>query len=282
MSGSMRDLRRRIRALTSTEQLTRAMRTVASSKYNRVQQRSRRFYPYSQAAFRLLQAVGAQEEAPRAMERVSYVCFTANRGLCGAYNADLMRYLAELLQQEEREYSVYLCGRWGVENAALYEVDHVQRDFPAHDIPEYAQARDMADFLWELWSSGVTDEVIFVYQKSRSILSQTPVSERFLPLTTEGEPAGGEYIFSPERERLLPALRSQCLSARAYGVMLMAAEGAQGAMMNAMRQASDNAQEMLGELKLELNRMRQQAITTEMLELASGKNANKDSEDSDE
>lgn len=282
MSGSMRDLRRRIRALNSTEQLTRAMRTVAASKYNRVQQRSRRFIPYSQAAFRLLRKVGAAEEAPRKNERVCYVAFTANRGLCGAYNADLMRYLAGLLQEEEREYSVVLCGRWGVENAALYEVDHIRQNFPVSDIPEYAQGRELAGCLWQLWESGQADEVVFVYQKSRNILSQTPVAERFLPLTTEKPESEIVYIFSPEREKLLPALRSQCLSAQTYGVMLMAAEGAQGAMMNAMGQAADNAEEMLRDLKLELNRLRQQAITTEMLELASGKNANKDSEDSDE
>ena len=169
-----------------------------------------------------------------------------------------------------------------MENAALYEVDHIRQNFPVSDIPEYAQGRELAGCLWQLWESGQADEVVFVYQKSRNILSQTPVAERFLPLTTEKPESEIAYIFSPEREKLLPALRSQCLSAQTYGVMLMAAEGAQGAMMNAMGQAADNAEEMLRDLKLELNRLRQQAITTEMLELASGKNANKDSEDSDE
>lgn len=281
MSGSMRDLRRRIRALNSTEQLTGAMRTVAASKYSRLQLATRRFAPYAEASLRFLQMVDTPTETPRESKRVWYVCFTANRGLCGAYNADLMRSLAGHLQAERRECSMIFVGRWGAENAAVYDIHPVLRSFPVADTPNYDQAQALSDYLWEQWSSGAVDEVRFLSQQGRSILTLSPVCETFLPLPIEttGEE---ECLFVPSREELVPRLRRHCLTALVYKTMLSAAEGAQGAMMNAMRQASDNASDMLRELTLELNRLRQQAVTTEMLELAGSKNAMKDSEDSHE
>lgn len=109
MSGSMRDLHRRIRSVSSTQQMTRAMRTVAVAKYSRAQTAARAFEPYRAACERLLRASGGWEDAPRPVKRVCYVAVAANRGLCGSYNLELVRYLAEVLAEEKQEYSVVLC-----------------------------------------------------------------------------------------------------------------------------------------------------------------------------
>lgn len=281
MSGSMRDLRRRIRALNSTEQLTRAMRTVAASKYSRLQQMAKRYAPYAETSLQFLQAADTPDVAKRNTNRVLYVCFTANRGLCGAYNIDLMRALSARLASEERECGVIFAGRWGAENAAVYEIDPVLRSFPAEDFPTFPQAQALSAYLWEQWESGQVSEVCLVFQQGRSILTLEPVFKPLLPLPVS-QHSDTEVFMEPGPESLLPKLQAQYVSATVYSAMLTAAEGAQGAMMNAMRQASDNAADMLRELTLEKNRLRQQAVTTEMLELAGSKNAMRNSEDSHE
>ena len=272
MSGSMRELRHRIRSVGSTEQMTRAMRTVAVSKYSRVQATAQAFEPFRDACGRLLQAVGGTGDAPRpVVKRVCYVCVTANRGLCSSYNLEVIRYLTELLAKEEHDYSVILCGRWGEENAAGCGVGHIAETIPIPDTPDYGKALELTRHLRKLWTDGTADEVVLVWQRFRNILTQTPDSVRLLPFAgSEAVPAEERYLFLPDRESLLPGLREQCLTSQVYGILLSAASGAHGAMLVAMRQAADNSAEMLAALELQLNRMRQATVTTEVLELSSG------------
>ncbi len=270
MSGSMRDLHRRIRSISSTQQMTRAMRTVAVAKYSRAQATARAFEPYRAACERLLRASGGWKDEPRPVRRVCYVAVAANRGLCGSYNLELGRYLAGVLAEEKREYSVVLCGRWLRDNAAGLGIGGVIHRFELPDVPDYDHALELTRYLRDLWEREKADRVVFVTQRFRNVLTRSPGLTPFLPFGAAGEGGRDEYLFVPDRKSILPGLEEQCLTSQVYGLLLSAAQGAHGAMLVAMRQASDNSQEMLDRLKLEFNRMRQAAVTTEVLELTGG------------
>lgn len=206
------------------------------------------------------------------MKRVCYVAVAANRGLCGSYNLELVRYLAEVLAEEKQEYSVVLCGRWLRDNAAGLGIGGVIRWFDLPDVPDYAHALELTRYLRELWEREKADRVVFITQRFRNVLTRSPGLTPFLPFGAAGEGGRDEYLFVPDRKSILPGLEEQCLTSQVYGLLLSAAQGAHGAMLVAMRQASDNSQEMLDRLKLEFNRMRQAAVTTEVLELTGGAN----------
>lgn len=134
------------------------------------------------------------------MRRVCYVAVAANRGLCGSYNLELVRYLAEVLAEEKQEYSVVLCGRWLRDNAAGLGIGGVIRWFDLPDVPDYAHALELTRYLRELWESGQADQVVFVTQRFRNILSRAPGLTPFLPFGAAGEGGRDEYLFVPDPE----------------------------------------------------------------------------------
>ncbi len=271
MSDNMRDLKRRIKTVSNTEQVTHAMRTVAVSKYNRVHKQAQSFAPYRAECARLLSFVGDGGEAARGADApVCYVVVTANRGLCGGYNEELLAALKRKLAAEEEPYNVIVCGRWGADNAAARGVEHIAGSLALSDVPTYEEALALYRSLRALWDGGEARRVVFAYQAFRNILTQVPTAFTLLPADTVEAAEDEDTLFVPDRESILPQLREQCLAAQVYGLLLTAAEGAHGAMLVAMRTASDNSHEMLSSLELELNRLRQAAVTTEVIEIAGG------------
>lgn len=272
--SSAQELKRRIRTVATTEQVASAMRTTAMSKYTRTHAKSQDFHRYLDECLRLLHLLGSADAAPDGVcrrRRVCYVAITANRGLCGDYNEALFRFLKQTLAQEQEESCLILCGKWGAERVASRGLENVIDVFPVDSVPAYAQAKALYLRILELWTRGEVDRVVFVYQRFRNILTQTPVCEQIFPVApTEEGAAAQDVIFVPGREEMLPRLREQCLAAQVYGILLNAAEGAHGAMLMAMRTAADNCAEVRAALELELNRMRQAAVTTEVLEISGG------------
>ena len=165
------------------------------------------------------------------------------------------------------------------------KIEGVSQTFDVDDIPTYAQAVKISEYLRELFLSGEVDQVCFVYQAFKNILTQTPVTKTFLPYKREELPgddgsAGDdtEYLFIPDRESILGDLVIRCLNTEVYRILLDMAVGANGSMMMAMRNASENSSTMIADLSLKLNRMRQNSVTTEVLEIASGTVAKEEEE----
>ncbi len=276
--SSAQELKRRIRTVITTEQVASAMRTSAMSKYTRTHKKSQDFQTYLAECRRLLRLVGSDDSAPDdgcRRRRVCYVAITANRGLCGDYNEALFRFLQQTLASEQEEACLILCGKWGAERAASHGLENVIDVLPVDSVPAYAQAKALYLRVLALWTRGEVDRVVFVYQRFQNILTQVPVCEQLFPAAPAEETAAvPDVIFVPGRAEMLPRLREQCLAAQVYGILLSAAEGAHGAMLMAMRAAADNCAEMRAALELELNRMRQAAVTAEVLELSGGAAAN--------
>lgn len=273
MSASIRDVKRRIRSITSTGQITQAMKTVALSKYNRVHGRMEAFLPYEEACQRVLSHMGSGGlPAPEVTEeRVCYVVITANRGLCGSFNMDLLRFVEVELAREKRPCFLAVCGKWGQNLCQEGRLTNVRKLFPAADLPEYEQAETLAAWLTELYTSGEVTEIRVCSQHFENLLRQTPKCVTLFPQEcAEAAPAEEEILCLPDRDTVLQTLRDRCVASRVFGLLLSAAAGAHAAMLVAMRAASDSSSAMLGELTLHYNRLRQAAVTTEVLELAGG------------
>ena len=266
--STLRELKRRIRSVTSTQQMTQAMKMVSVSKYNRALARSSAFEPYEAQCRRLLQAVGgAALTLPegRQVRRVCYVALTGNRGLCGDYNQVVLRLLRQTLQAQTLPCQVLIAGKWGHENAADIPHEYVELE----DIPTWEQSGQLAGRLMELFRSGQADEIYVVYQRFQNVLNRQAVCQRLLPQEDARPETAEDYLFEPDREALIRALLERCMYAQVYGLLLSAATGFHGAMMMTMRSAADNSQAMLESLSLTMNRLRQSSVTTQVLEISS-------------
>ncbi|MBO4330815.1 MAG: F0F1 ATP synthase subunit gamma [Oscillospiraceae bacterium] len=263
-------LRRRIKSIKSTAQITKAMETVAASKYGRVLAMGESFGAYMRSLEAVMRGTVEMPGGRETAKSVCYVLFTGNRGMCGQYNADVINLLEELLREETRPYTVVACGRKGEEALARSTVPFESFELP--DVPEERRAELLEEKLYALRTAGLADEIFLVYGKYKNVLVHTPVSESLLPQSGESGngPAGEEYIFLPDREALTERMKKQYVKARIYSVMLSAAEGFHSAVLTAMRSACDSSDEMLERLEKELSRKRQGEITTEVLELAAG------------
>ncbi len=273
MSSGMHDLQRRIKTVQSTHKVTSAMRTVAAAKYNRARVQAENFAPYRDACLKLLADVGIEYEAAPSAGRPCYLAVTANRGLCGSYNEDLMRSLCDRLDKEKGDYCVIICGRWGCDHFSSFGIKNVVKTFYLSDIPTPAEVEKLCAYLRGLYSSGEVGSITAVTQTFKNILNQTPALTRILPPEASPPSVPGKYIFEPDRSAITQQLKDRCLMANVYGLLLSAAEGAHGAMLIAMRQAAESSDTMLRQLERTLNRMRQAAVTTEVIEVSSSAEA---------
>ena len=272
MKGTIHSLKRRIKSIRSTGQMTNAMKTVAISKYNRTLAALQLFTPYYDACSALLAEVGF---APNGNEikrgnKICFVVLTANRGLCGTYNNDVFKKLSEVIPPDGN-YCVVICGRWGQNSYKSKQIQNVIKCFDIPDIPDYGSASALAAYLQGLYESDTEiGSVRFVMQEFINIMTQIPTENEYLPPAVLDTAAQTEYVFDPDKAQLSQGLQTRCLNAAVYKYLLSSAVGAHGAMFVAMRTSAENSEEMLNNLELELNRMRQTAVTTQVIEIASG------------
>lgn len=278
--ANIRAIRSRIKSVQSTQQITKAMKMVAVAKLRRTQGGMDAMRLFAEKSQEILDALLAGDHPdfenrflqPRAgIQRVCYVLFVGNRGLCGVYNSALLRHLTQLLQAETRPYSVVVCGRWGHEALAAGGLP-VARTFPElSDTPTMEQALEVSEYLKRMYLSGEADEIHLVYQRYQSALQQTPASLQLLPAQPETRGgAANDYLFEPDQETILENVMQLYLNNTVYSVMLEARVGEHAARMTAMSAATDSTSELIGELQLQLNRARQGAITTEISEIVGG------------
>ncbi len=283
--ASMREIRARIRSVKNTQQITKTMKMVASAKLHRTQSGLSGIRSFARRSQHVLAELMAGENAgydnefllPRKEVRtVCYVLFVGNRGLCGVYNHAVLRYAQELVQADERPCTVVVCGSWGRDIIAQSGLP-VRHTFDAlSDTPDMAEALPVADYLKRLYLSGEADEIHLVYQRFQSALQQVPDQVQLLPArlqVQQREEAGNDYIFEPDARSVLENMVQLYLNNMVYSVLLEAKVSEQASRMAAMSAATDATTELINDLSLQLNRVRQAAITTEIAEIVGGANA---------
>jgi F-type H+-transporting ATPase subunit gamma len=284
--ASTRDIRRRIRSVGNTAKITKAMQMVAASKMRKAQQAALNMRPFAATLYRLQRKATTQSVdfthpllEVRPVKRRAVILIGGDKGLCGALNSNLFR----LASKFDQESTVFITA--GRRPAQFVARTHRQlfAEFEYRDSPRYSEAKAIASCARDLFLNGEVDQVFIVATRFVNTLTQEPVSIGFLPvgeikgLKLEGAPSEEElaahqveYLFEPSPEAFLGYLLSHYLNIYIYQVLLNAKASEQSARMVAMKNATDNAEELIDDLTLEYNKLRQGKITTELLEIVSG------------
>ena len=292
--ASTQDLKRRVRSISNTRKLTRAMELVASARLRRAQQRIEAMRPYADRMGELMAGTSKAAGAVRlplmqrreAVKTVAIVPVTGDRGMAGAFNAQILRRAAAVsrdLQAQGVQVRWLPVGRKGISTLRFqrYDLDGSWGGFS--DKPAYADAQAIAHRLTELYVNEEIDRATVVYNKFVSPLVQQvtvtdvlPISEEMLATDDEErqqDALQGDFIFEPEPEEILQRLLPVYLETELYRALLESAASEQGARMTAMRNASKAAGELIDTLTLAMNRARQAEITQEILEVVAGADA---------
>jgi F-type H+-transporting ATPase subunit gamma len=278
---SLKALRKRVTTVRSTQQITKAMKMVAAAKLRRAQDTVERARPYAdrlQELVATLAASGVSSTHPlleqREERRCHAVLITADRGLCGAYNANLIRRAESFLRERGGAATLTLMGRKGAEyfrrrQASIREQLPGPLGAPAGETAPPLAARLTKDVL-----GGEADVVYLIYSHFRSVLLQVPTVERLIPIAVDesGRPAP-DYKYEPGAATVLAELIPRYVTAHMTRALLEAAASEHGARMTAMDSATRNASELIDRLTLQMNRARQAAITKELMEIVSGAEA---------
>ncbi len=288
--GQERALRRRIRSVQSTKKITKAMELIAASRIVRAQARVAAARPYSEQiteVIRNLAAAGAGSGSPLLVprgevRRVAYVVVTADRGLAGGYNANVNRTAERAIKADQaagRDYALFLLGKKGL-NFFKFKHYRIEQSWTGQsENPTYEYAREVASAVVARYEAGDVDQVQLVYTQFLSVASQRVQQRRFLPLEPAAlaeAPAEGptaDYEFEPAPSAILDQIVPRYVESRLFAALLDAAASEQAARQRAMKSATDNADELIKVLTRQMNRARQDSITGEIIEIASGAEA---------
>jgi F-type H+-transporting ATPase subunit gamma len=288
---STRDIRRRIKSVKNTAQITKAMQMVASAKMRKAQLAALAGRPYAGLMNRVLAhaTAGAGDFShplleQRPVARRAVVLISTDKGLCGALNTNLLREAMKL----DKENTVFVCvGRKGAQWASRLK-RKIVAEFTYKDNPQFSEARAIARFVQELFIKGEVDEVKVLYTNFISTLSQAPELHLMLPLneiagvqvSPQGrrekvvlEATATEYIFEPSPAEVLGQLLPKAMNFEIYQFLLEARASEHSSRMVAMKNATDNAKQLIKSLTLEYNKMRQANITKELLEITTAQMA---------
>ncbi len=283
--ASTREIRRRIRSIRSTAQITRAMQMVAASKMRKAQQAAIEIRPFVRRLYRIqrmatTRAAGYTHPLLEAREvrKRAIILVSSDKGLCGALNSNLFR----LVGREDPESTVFIAaGRKGAQFIARTRRQLIA-EFPYGDTPRFEESRAIAALARDLFLKGEVDEVKIVATRFVNTLIQQPVTIEFLPIADikgmeipgapppEAKDDGLEFRFEPSTGDVIEYLIAQYLNVMVHTVLLNAKASEQSARMVSMKGATDNAAEMIKDLTLEYNKLRQGRITQELLEIAGG------------
>jgi len=282
---SLRDIRRRIKSIKNTAQITKAMEMVAASRMRRAQLRVTSARPYSETMRDLIRelasTVGSSAGADlhsllvqRPIDTVGVVLFTTDRGLCGALNTNVIRRATELILQQEHPVELITVGRKGQEFMARRGHKLLGTYINVGDRPTYDDIIPIARVVLDSYNAGIMDRCYLVYPQFINTLTQRPHVEQVLPLQggeTDGKSA--DYIFEPDPQGILEELLPRFVEVQIYQALLETLASQYSAQMIAMRNATDNAKELVDTLSLTYNKARQAAITGEVTEIASAAEA---------
>ena len=282
--ASLKIIRKRITSVKSTQKITKAMKMVSAAKLRRAQEAATAARPYADKLTDLLRNVAARVAdkthpllQARPEERsIHALLVTADRGLCGGYNSNLIRKAEVLLQERGRDrVRLTIVGRRGFDYFKKRGVNIVDKHINLLGGPGDALARSLAEQLAHEFAEGSTDGVYLIYSRFRSALVQIPTVEQLLPLAQETT-AGVEaidYLYEPNAAELLDRLLRQYITVLIHRAFLEATASEHGARMTAMDSATSNASDMIDRLTLDMNRARQSTITRELMEIVGGSEA---------
>ncbi len=277
--ASIKELRLRIKSLKNTNKITAAMKLVATSKLKKSQDAMKANQPFSEKLTEILKRViGSMDEekashpliTKRPIKKIRYYIFSSDKGLCGNFNNGIFKYFRN--KNLTADFEVITVGR------KVHTLMHKHAQYNV--IGEYNTLTKTLDndLLTQIvneatkdYTEGKIDQVILVYNKFESVLSQTPTEQVLLPVEApKGENSETDYIFEPSAEKLLAELLPQYIQSNFYQGLLENAAGEHGARMTAMDNATKNSKELIDNLTIVMNRARQAAITTELTEIVSG------------
>jgi F-type H+-transporting ATPase subunit gamma len=291
--ATVQDLKRRIRSVSNTQKITKAFELVASARLRRAQARIEALRPYADRMLELM-AVTARASGSvrlplldrRDFSRVALLPVTADRGLAGAFNAQILRRAFALereLRGEGLDVMWLAVGRRGRSSLSFRGYDVVQGWQGFSERPDYSDAQAIAHRVAELYANQEVDRVVVIYNHFESPLVQQVTTQDLLPIPENVIAGGdedreqaalrGDFIYEPEPEQILERLLPVYVETELYRALLESAASEQGARMTAMRNASKNANELISSLTLAMNRARQAEITQEILEVVAGADA---------
>lgn len=278
----MRDIKRRIKSVQSTQKITRAMKMIAATKLKRAQQRaegSRTFFETTRSIFQNVVGAAADLSHPllatREGDKIGYVIITADRGLAGGYNARIINEIAAKIEGSKENSSLITIGRRGRDHFAKRNYNLISEYIGIEDHPYFSTAQKIAEELIQFYESEVFDRVYLGYMRFKSALTQIPTVVPILPIEADisSDERRTEYIYEPSATEVLNWIVPKYLENIIYSALLEAKASEFGARMTAMDSATENAQEMIDKLVLSYNRARQSAITTEITEIIGGAEA---------
>ena len=282
---SLIDLRRRIRAVKNTEQITKAMKTVSASKLRRAQERIMGARPFAREMQRVLQGLSTGIDVvshplftppdPGSSAPALLVVITADKGLCGGFNSALLRRATAYVQDADNEVALALVGRKGRDFFRRRKIDVRYEEINIFNDLRYSHAQAVAEMAIQQFISNQVSSVQLLYNEFKSVIQQDVVVEQLLPIPrltpSEDEiEVLAEYLFEPSADQIFQTLLPRHVEVQIFRALLESAAAEHAARMTAMDAATRNAGEMIDSLTLHMNKVRQATITRELIEVVSG------------
>ena len=282
--ANLKEIRNRIASVSSTMQITSAMKMVSAAKLKKAQDAITAMRPYADKLTELLQSLSASLDADsgskfsdaREVNKVLVVAITSNRGLCGAFNSNIIKQCASLIQGTygDKQVDLVTIGKKG--NDLLGKRHTIVSDHsPVYDDLTFDNVAEITEQLMQLFVDGSYDKIELVYNKFKNAATQIVMTEQFLPIVPiEGEEnSNTDYIFEPSKVQIVEQLIPKSLKTLLFKAVRDSFASEHGARMTAMHKATDNASELKDQLTLTYNKARQAAITNEILEIVGGAEA---------
>ena len=281
--ANLKEIRNRISSVSSTMQITSAMKMVSAAKLKKAQDAITAMRPYADKLTELLQNLSATLDADsgskfadqREVKNVLIVAITSNRGLCGAFNSNIIKQANHLANSYAgKNVSIIAIGK-KANDALSKDFDVISNQSSVFDELTFDNVAQIAELLMEKFEEGSVDKIELVYNKFKNAATQIVTTEQFLPIvpSAEGANANQDYIFEPSKAEIVETLIPKSLKTQLFKAVRDSFASEHGARMTAMHKATDNATELRDQLKLTYNKARQAAITNEILEIVGGAEA---------
>lgn len=291
MAGGLKEVRERIKSVINTQQITKAMKMVSAAKLRKAQHAIVQARPFANRLNRMLSNILSNLDGDasisfgkaREVKHALVVVMTSNRGLCGAFNTNICKEAVALItekygkQRHDGKVTMLFIGKKGYDyfRRRYRDINFITDHIPVYEKPAYEATSAIARQLMEEFSSGKYDAVEIIYSRFKNAATTFPTSEQWLPVPKMEVQAGGnqkkaDYIFEPDQQQLLEHLVPTILQLTFHKSLLDTQASEHGSRMTAMDKATENAEELLKDLKINYNKARQEAITTELGEIVGG------------
>jgi F-type H+-transporting ATPase subunit gamma len=280
--ANLKEIRNRIASVSSTMQITSAMKMVSAAKLKKAQDAITAMRPYSDKLTELLQnlsstlgaGIGSKFAEQRDLENVLIVAVTSNRGLCGAFNSNIIKQVTNVASSYDGKVSIIAIGK-KANDALSKNFEVISNQSSVFDDLTFDNVATIAEMLMEQFESKAFDKIEVVYNKFKNAATQEILTEQFLPIISleSNSNSSQDYIFEPTKEEIVETLIPKSLKTQLYKSLRDSFASEHGARMTAMHKATDNATELRDQLKLTYNKARQASITNEILEIVGGAEA---------